>query len=152
MMLELATVADMEAINRLSAQVIDLHRGWRFDIFQSSDVSYTVEILEELIQAEAIYVAKKHDAVIGYTAFWIWQTNGPCFVPRKVMSISDFCVDEHFRGEGIGSEMMNEISAIAASRGCTDLELTVYPQNDAAIAFYRGCGFGTKSLDMQKKL
>lgn len=151
-MLELATVADLDEINRLSAQVIDLHRAWRPDVFQNSDVSYSTEILEELIQAEAIYVAKKRDSVIGYTAFWIWQTNGPCFVPRKVMSIHDFCVDERFRGDGIGSEMMNEISTIASSRGCTDLELTVYPQNDAAIAFYRCCGFDTKSLDMQKKL
>lgn len=151
-MLELATAADLEAINRLSAQVIKLHTAWRPDIFQNSDVSYTAEILEELIQAEAIYVAKKNGVVIGYSAFWIWQTNGPCFVPRKVMSINDFCVDERFHSEGIGTQMMNELSAIAASRGCTDLELTVYPQNEAAIAFYRKCGFAVKSCDMQKKL
>ena len=68
-MLELATVADLDEINRLSAQVIDLHRAWRPDVFQNSDVSYSTEILEELIQAEAIYVAKKRDSVIGYTAF-----------------------------------------------------------------------------------
>ena len=151
-MLELATAADLEAINRLSAQVIKLHNAWRPDIFQNSDVSYTAEFLDELIQEQSIYVAKMNGAVIGYTAFWIWQTNGSCFVPRKVMSINDFCVDERFHSEGIGTQMMNELSAIAVSRGCTDLELTVYPQNEAAIAFYRKCGFAVKSCDMQKKV
>ena len=151
-MLELATTADLEVINRLSAQVIKLHTGWRPDFFRNADVSYTAEILCELIQEQSIYVAKKNGDVIGYSAFWIWQSNGPCFVSRKVMSINDFCVDERFHSEGIGTQMMNELSAIAASRGCTDLELTVYPQNEAAIAFYRKCGFTVKTCDMQKKV
>lgn len=151
-MLELATAADLESINRLSAQVIKLHTLWRPDFFQNADVSYTAEIPDELIQAKSIYVVKKNDAVIGYTAFWIWQPKGPCFVNRNVMSINDFCVDEGFHFEGIGTQMMNELSAIAASCGCTDLELTVYPQNEAAMAFYRKCGFSVKSYDMQKKV
>lgn len=150
-MLELATLADWEEINRLSAQVAQLHTAWRPDLFRNADISYPQEVLEELMKEKSIFVAKLNGVVVGYTAFWIWETNGTCSVPRKVMSINDFCVDEHVRGHGIGTQMMQELRILAQAFGCTDLQLTVYPQNDAAIAFYQKCGFTIKSIDMQRK-
>ena len=47
---------------------------------------------------------------------------------------------------------LEEVHALARAFGCTDLQLTVYPQNDAAIAFYQKCGFTIKSIDMQRKV
>lgn len=151
-MLELATTSDWEQINRLSAQVAELHTAWRPDLFRNSDISYPKSLLDELIKEKSIFVAKLNGTVVGYTAFWIWQTNGVCSVPRKVLSINDFCVDETARSHGIGTQMMQELRILAKAFGCTDLELTVYPQNDAAIAFYQKCGFSIKSIDMQRKV
>ena len=151
-MLELATLSDLPAINRLSSQVINLHSNWRPDLFQSAEESYGPELLAEMIREKNIFVAKLEGVVVGYTAFWIWDTRGVCFVPRKVMSISDFCVDEYILGHGIGTQMMKELRALAAAFGCTDMELTVYPQNDAAVAFYQKCGFTIKTIDMQRKV
>ena len=48
--------------------------------------------------------------------------------------------------------MMQELRILAKAFDCTDLQLTVYPQNDAAIAFYQKCGFTIKSIDMQRKV
>jgi len=151
-MLELATLSDWEAINRLSNQVAALHTAWRPDLFRTAEYSYPKEVVEELINEKSIFVAKLNGTVVGYTAFWIWETNGSCSVPRKVLSINDFCVDEDARGHGIGTQMMQELRVLAKAFGCTDLQLTVYPQNDAAIAFYQKCGFTIKSIDMQRKV
>ena len=151
-MLELATLSDWAQINRLSNQVAALHTQWRPDLFREAEISYTKEVLEELIREKSIFVAKQDGVILGYTAFWIWETNGACSVPRKVLSINDFCVDEHARGQGIGTRMMEEVRILARAFGCTDLQLTVYPQNDAAVAFYQKCGFTIKSIDMQRKI
>jgi len=151
-MLELATVSDWERINRISGQVAQLHTAWRPDLFRNAEISYTKEYLEELIREKSIFVAKLNGTVVGYTAFWIWETNGPCSVPRKVMSINDFAVEETLRGHGIGTAMMEELRVLAHAFGCTDLQLTVYPQNDAAIGFYQKCGYTIKSIDMQRKV
>ena len=48
--------------------------------------------------------------------------------------------------------MMQELRALSRAFGCTDLQLTVYPQNDAAVSFYQKCGFTIKSIDMQRKV
>ena len=151
-MLELATLSDWGEINRLSAQAAALHTAWRPDLFRNADISYTEEYLEELIREKSIFVVKQDGITLGYTAFWIWETNGPCSVPRKVLSINDFCVDEMARGHGIGTQMMAELRILANAFGCSDLQLTVYPQNDAAVAFYQKCGFTIKSIDMQRKV
>ena len=151
-MLELATLSDWEDINRLSNQVAALHTQWRPDLFREAEISYPKEVIEDLIKEKSIFVAKLNGMIVGYTAFWIWETNGTCSVPRKVLSINDFCVDETARNHGIGTQMMQELRILARAFGCTDLQLTVYPQNDAAIAFYQKCGFTIKSIDMQRKV
>ena len=151
-MLELATSSDAADINRLSSQVAALHAAWRPDLFRTAEVSYTEETLTELIRERSIFVARIGGIVVGYTAFWIWETNGPCSVPRKVMSINDFCVDEPYRDQGIGTDMMAELRVLARAFGCTDMQLTVYPQNDDAVGFYQKCGFTIKSIDMQRKV
>ena len=48
--------------------------------------------------------------------------------------------------------MMAELRILAKAFGCSDLQLTVYPQNDAAVNFYQKCGFLIKSIDMQRKV
>ena len=151
-MLELATLSDWGEINRISGQVAALHTSWRPDLFRTAEISYPKEVLEELIKERSIFVAKLNGTIVGYTAFWTWETNGTCSVPRKVLSINDFCVDETARNHGIGTKMMQELRILAKAFGCTDLQLTVYPQNDAAVAFYQKCGFTIKSIDMQRKV
>ena len=76
----------------------------------------------------------------------------PGVVRRKVMIVEEFGVHEFCRGHGIGKAMMEDIHALAAAFGCTDLQLRVYPQNDDAIGFYQHCGFQIQNIGMQKKL
>lgn len=151
-MLELARESDWEGINRIGKQVADLHVAWRPDLFRSSDHCYPKAYFLEKIKAREIFAGRWNGELVGYVIFYIWETNGANSVPRKVMSIDDICVDEVFRGQGIGTQMMLEVRALAKAFGCTDIQLSVYPQNEAAVAFYQKCGFMIKSIDMQRKV
>lgn len=71
---------------------------------------------------------------------------------RKVLRIDEIAVEESLRGQGVGTEMMEDVRALAKTLGCTNLQLGVYPQNAAAVAFYQKCGFTVRSLEMQRKL
>jgi len=104
------------------------------------------------VQARELYVAKVDGAAVGYALVKMRDYNWPGVVKRKVMVIDEFCVHEAVRGHGIGTEMMSDIRALARAFGCTDLQLGVYPQNDAAVSFYQKCGFTIRSIDMQRKL
>ena len=68
------------------------------------------------------------------------------------MLIDEFGVHESCRGQGIGKQMMAEVRALAKAFRCTDLQLSVYPQNDDAVGFYQKNGLMIQDIKMQMKL
>lgn len=152
-MLELATMKDRDAINRLARQIHALHVQWRPDIFRMPEGDiYTEERLQEVIRARQLYVAKLNGIVVGYALTSIKEKNRPPQVWRRVFLVDELCVDASFRGQGIGTRIMEEIHALAKAFGCSDLQLNVYPQNDDAVGFYQKCGFMIQNINMQRKV
>ena len=143
---------DWKILNDLCRQVHTLHVNWRPDIFQNVDVPYPTQYLLEDIKSDAIYCAEVDDRVVGMVRIYTWSANGAGSVPSKVMDIDDITIDEHYRHQGIGQRIMADLKEIAAQRGCNDLQLSVYPQNDGAVAFYQKCGFAIQSISMQRKV
>ncbi len=148
-MLELARPGDREAVNALARQVHEMHVSWRPDIYEMVDENYTQEHFAEAIRSRSLYVAKTGGVIVGYVAVKIRDYDWPGVVKRKVMLIDEFCVEESIRNMGIGREMMTDVRALARAFRCTDLQLGVYPQNDAAVAFYQKCGFAIQNITMQ---
>jgi len=151
-MIQLATKADRAAVNALAAQVHAMHVAWRPDIFCPVDELYSEEEFLHCIRLRQLYVAKIGDAVIGYTLVRMEYVEGPGVVPQKRMFIDEFCVQESCRGQGFGTEMVMEIRVLAKAFRCTDLQLGVFPQNDAAVGFWQKCGFTIRSIEMQRKV
>ena len=151
-MLELATVSDRAAVNALAKQVHQLHVAWRPDLYEMVEELYSEERFQEAVRLRQLYVAKLNGIAAGYVSLKIRDYDWPGVVRRKVMFLDEFAVEEAFRGHGIGTAMMEEVHALARAFGCTDLQLSVYPQNDDAVGFYQKCGFTIRSIDMQKKV
>ena len=151
-MLELARPDDREAVNEIAGQVHDQHVSWRPDIYCSLEEYYTDEHFSQLCCARELYVARLSGTVIGYVLLKTRNYDWTGVVKRKVMVVDEICVDEACRNRGIGTLMMEEVRALAKAFGYTDLQLGVYPQNDAAVAFYQKCGFTIRSIDMQRKV
>lgn len=152
-MLELATLRDRDAVNALARQVHALHVGWRPDIFRMPEGDiYSGERFQAVIRSRQLYVAKLNGIVVGYVLTSIKEKNLPPQVWRKVFLVDELCVDKSFRGQGIGTRMMEEVHVLAQAFGCTDLQLNVYPQNDEAVGFYQKCGFMIQNINMQRKV
>ena len=151
-MLELARLCDRETVNGMAREVHAMHVAWRPDIYEDYRELYSEERFAQCIRDRALYVARIGGLIAGYVNLRIRDTHLPGLVSRKVMLVDEFCVEEAVRGQGIGTEMMTEVRILANAFGCTDLQLNVYPQNDAAVAFYQKCGFMIQSISMQRNL
>ena len=151
-MLELARECDREKVNELARQVHAMHVAWRPDIYEMVEEMYPQDRFGEEVARRQLYVAKIGGQVTGYVLLKIREYNWPGVVKRKVMVVDEIAVDDRCRNQGIGTAMMEEVRVLAKAFGCTDLQLGVYPQNDAAVAFYQKCGFTIRSIDMQRKV
>ena len=151
-MLELARECDREKVNELARQVHAMHVAWRPDIYEMVEEMYPQDRFSEEVARRQLYVAKIGGQVTGYVLLKIREYNWPGVGKRKVMVVDEIAVDDRCRNQGIGTAMMEEVRVLAKAFGCTDLQLGVYPQNDAAVAFYQKCGFTIRSIDMQRKV
>ena len=151
-MLELATLSDRDALNRLSRQVHAMHVAWRPDIYEMAEELFPEERILEAAKARELYVAKLQGITVGYVLVKIKHYNMTGHVRRKVMVLDEICVDQSLRNQGIGTRMVEETIALGKAFGCTDMQLGVYPQNDEAVSFYQKCGFTIRSIDMQRKI
>ena len=151
-MLELARESEFESVNRIATQVHDLHVSWRPDLYSHTDCLFAADYYTEAMEEKRLFVAKEDGAVVGFVLFAIWQTGGAGNVKRKIMQIDSIAVEESCRNRGIGKQMMEDIRVLAKVHGCTDIQLSVYPQNDAAVTFYQKCGFTIRNINMQRRV
>ena len=152
MILEPARESDWEAIQRISVQIHDLHVNWRPDIYYHSEAPYPREFFLEDLEEELIYVARLQQDVVGYVCISVLEKGGPGTVDVKQLRLDSICVDEAYRGRGIGKAMVEDLCAVAEKLGCSSLILGVHPENTKAIAFYETCGFTVRTINMEKKI
>lgn len=151
-MLQLARPVDREQVECIAKEVHALHVSWRPDIYEMPDELYSAERFARVIAEKQLYVAKDREQVLGYVLLKMRSYDWPGVVRRKVMIVDELAVREEIRNNGIGSAIMDDVKVLARAFGCTDLQLGVYPQNDAAVAFYQKNGLMIRSIDMQMKL
>lgn len=151
-MLQLARPVDREQVECIAKEVHALHVSWRPDIYEMPDKLYSAERFARVIAEKQLYVAKDREQVLGYVLLKMRSYDWPGVVRRKVMIVDELAVREEIRNKGIGSAIMDDVKVLARAFGCTDLQLGVYPQNDAAVAFYQKNGLMIRSIDMQMKL
>ena len=151
-MLQLATKADRAAVNELARQVHALHMEWRPDIFCVAEELYPQERFDQHLKNRELYVAKIEGNVVGYALLLMRDLNHSGLHPCRMMVIDEFCVHEAARGHGIGTEMMADVRVLAKAFCCTQMKLSVYPQNDDAVRFYEANGFTIQSIAMQQSI
>ena len=150
-MIELATINDRPAVERLAKQVHSQHVDWRPDIYRMPEELFPEERFLELIGKRELYVAKLEGNVVGFAMTTIRMVDAPDQQKRRIFQIQQFCVDESIRGHGIGTQMAAELRLLSKAFRCSDMMLSVYPQNDAAVSFWQKCGFMIQNINMQCK-
>ena len=151
-MLQLARPEDRVAIETLAQQVHSLHVRWRPDIYEQAEELWPQQRFVAAVADRQLFCAKIGDQIVGYVLIKVRNYDSPGHTKRKVLVVDEICVAHMLRNQGIGTQMMIDVRAVAKAFGCTDLQLGVYPQNNEALAFYEKCGFRIRSIDMQMKV
>ena len=70
----------------------------------------------------------------------------------KQLNIEAICVDKNYRGNGIGTLLLDYIKNVGKEQGCTDMYLTVNQENENAIKVYEKFGFEVKNIAYMMKI
>lgn len=149
------TLSDYKGVNDLNCQIHGIHVQERPDIYKNTEVPLDKDYYSCLLKDEnaKVILAISEDRAIGYSIFEIKVTpNRDNLVYRKIIYVDDICVDENYRGKGIGKKLFKYISEYGKGVGAHSLELSVWEFNKGAIDFYNKMGMDTKNRRMEIKL
>ncbi len=120
----------------------------------SLQTAYNLErvrrFLESRIRQGRIVVAYFNDELAGISTF---APDG--FIldsPVKVWEISDVWVEPHARRKGIASALVNFCEHECLMRGASEVRLTVYSQNEAAMGLYESLGYCSNSFTLSRRI
>ena len=153
-MIRRANEKDIDRILKLLSEVLELHAAIRPDIFKPHTTKYNAFELKEIINSpkSPIYVyTDKSDEVVAYSFCVVEETNSQNQLKSKTLFIDDFCVDEEYRGKGIGKELFDYVVGVAKDMGCAFITLNVWEGNDAQI-FYEKMGMRARCTKMELKI
>ena len=71
---------------------------------------------------------------------------------RRYCFIDDLVVDSNFRRRGYARALFNELKKELAKFDISDVELTVWPFNKEAVAFYESVGMTAKNIKYEFKI
>lgn len=149
-----ANEKDADGILKLLVQVNNVHSLNRPDLFLYDKTKYTREELLEMIASREltpIFVGvDEMQNVLGY-AFCVFQSHvqDNNFPDIVTLYIDDICVDEDNRGQHVATDIYEYVKSFAKEQGCYNVTLNVWDKNDAAIAFYKKCGFQIQKYGME---
>lgn len=150
--IEVPKTEELKKVNKLAVQVHELHVKWDSDLFKSVEEVISKDYFERKIKDEEIFIAKAENEIVGYVIFKIDEKDYQSMRYRKQLSIEAICVDENYRGKGIGTALLKYIKKVAKEKGCTDLYLTVNKENEKAIKLYEKFGFRVKNIAYLMKI
>jgi ribosomal protein S18 acetylase RimI-like enzyme len=103
----------------------------------------------ELVAGEkgVCLLAELGDEVVGYLAGYTW---GPSdWRPVRMAELESMFILEQFRGQQVGSVLVEGFLAWCRKRDVQRVSVTAYATNEGALAFYRSLGFVPKNLTLE---
>lgn len=97
-----------------------------------------------------LIVAEINGEVIG--TLQLTYTPSISFQGGKRATVESVRIDEKYRGQGIGREMMLWAIERARTDGCISMQLTTNTEREDAHRFYRNLGFTSSHIGMKLKL
>lgn len=88
----------------------------------------------------------------GYIELFIKRTATPIVRPPTRLVIDNIVVAPAFRRRGAGRLLLDFADDFARQHDIDTIELQVAAGNSVALALYEQCGFGSRSITMEKRL
>ena len=138
---------DIPRVLELLVQVDMVHHIGRPDIFKGPATKYNAEELEEIVSDNStpVFVCTGTDGTIMGHAFCVHKQviGDSVLTDIKTLYIDDICVDEAYRGNGVGRALYEHVKEYAKEKGFHRIELNMWEFNKGALAFYESVGFET---------
>jgi len=142
-----ANLDDLEQLRSFEQGIIRAERPFDPTI-QADPVSY-YDLKEMLLSADAcIMVAIKNDMLVG-SGFAQIRTAQHFLTHKKYCYLGFMYTVPAFRGKGINGGIVAALQKWAKERGLTEVRLTVYDDNIAAIKAYEKVGFKKHLIEMR---
>ena len=131
---------DYNEVDRLMAQVHQLHVNGRPDLYIDVDHIYSFDQFKEMVENEDMItiLAEDEEKVVGICM--VSMRARTCMVKRRTAYMEDLCVDEAYRGKGIGKKLFSYAKDQAVKMGAERLDLMVWDFNESARKFYESMG------------
>lgn len=144
---------DIPRLLELLVQVDMVHHNGRPDIFKGPVTKYNEEQLKEIIKDDSlpIFVCEDEDGNVLGHAFCVHQQclNHSVLTDIKTLYIDDICVDEKYRGKGVGKTLYQSVYEYAQKNGFYNITLNVWNCNPSAIKFYESMGLKPQRIGME---
>ncbi|EHQ44345.1 GNAT family N-acetyltransferase [Myroides odoratus] len=137
MIIRPAVLEDMPALQLLyQKQFADLQRHQPYSF--KADLP-ALSFLQETIEEEdgEFLLAFDQDQLVGMTALFIEQTLPyECFVSHRYLNFADLYVEEAYRNQGLGKQLIQAVKDWAKQKQVDYIELLVLKQNSKALQLY----------------
>ena len=155
-MVRRAVKEDIARILELLIQVDMVHHNGRPDLFKGPATKYGADELEEIIKNDGtpVFVCVNEEGTVMGHAFCMHKqiTDDRVLTDVRTLYIDDICVDEAFRGHGVGRALYDHVIEYARSLDFYNVTLNVWSCNPGAVKFYETMGLKPQKIGMEKLL
>ena len=141
-------------IFELEKQVHKLHYSKRPDLYNDVSDLFPREYYNSIIDNNnSITIGIEYDhKIVAIIISEVKETSNISVIKkRRYCYIEDVVVDETHRRKGYAKILFNELREELKSLNISDIELTVWPFNKEAIAFYESIGMSAKNIKYEFK-
>jgi ribosomal protein S18 acetylase RimI-like enzyme len=151
-----ATPADMPAVGRLGALLVQVH--YEFDSLRfmrpsrGTPAGYASFLGSRLDDPDVILlVAERDDEVIGYV-YAAMEGRDYMSLRDSAGVLHDIIVDPTSRRSGAGRQLLVEVLAVLKSRGAPRVVLSTAARNEPAQRLFASMGFRDTMIEMTREL
>lgn len=144
-----ACFEDYEDIIKIVEQVQQLHVQLRPDLYQQYHDIITKSNFKNMVEDECCFVAKDENQIVGVIIIQYRNDDNPVKVKRHVIYIDTLVVDENYRNQGIGHQLLNYVKKLKKEKKMDSIELQVNAKNNRAYKMYQKYGFTMKTYTME---
>lgn len=156
MMVRRAKKEDITRILELLIQVDMVHHEGRPDLFKGPATKYGADELEEIIKNDStpVFVCVNEEGTVMGHAFCIHKQikDDRVLTDVRTLYIDDICVDEAYRGHGVGRALYDHVIEYARTLDFYNVTLNVWSCNPGAVKFYEAMGLKPQKTGMEKLL
>ncbi|EKD23127.1 MAG: hypothetical protein ACD_83C00042G0002 [uncultured bacterium] len=148
-----ATIKDLGKISELNLKLFQFERqfsdscslDWTFS--QIGQTYFTNRITQE---NGIVFVAENNVHTIGYLCGYVFDFKAR--QPSSMAEIDNMYVEDKFRSQGIGGQLIKAFESEAKKRGVARLKVGAIFQNQQAVDFYEKSGFHSHEIMLEKDL